>query len=398
MSVPLDRLYNFLRDVYNHHDLIIYRFFPHGSRKIEDLNLLLPTNPFTDHTYGNVVIFHDQEPLNFDLYTNNNIEYLSNINECFHQVIDLAQIESYTSIINQHASKLNLKIKILPTLWLRPVILIHSEQRSNQVKRYESENFIGAYWWCHAIIARDWFRYAQHDRNLIDTKTITHDFLIYNRAWTGTREYRLKFIELLIQNNIANSCLTWFNSVDDGQNYRNHKFKNVDFQIENFDLEDYFDPTSASASASADYCSADYQRTNIEIVLETLFDDGRLHLTEKILRPMACAQPFILAATMGSLEYLRGYGFETFGDLIDESYDTMPDPAERLQAICIEMKRISQLPQEEKNQLFNDMKQIALKNQQTFFSESWHQSIIDEFKQNFEDAYNQFEQIIRYPV
>jgi hypothetical protein len=192
--------------------------------------------------------------------------------------------------------------------------------------------------------------------------------------------------------------LTWFNPVDDGCKYQNHQFKNSNFELENFDLEDYFDPTSASASASADYCATDYQRTNIEIVLETLFDDGRLHLTEKILRPMACAQPFILAATMGSLEYLRGYGFETFGDLIDESYDTIPDPAERLQAICIEMKRISQLPQEEKNQLFNDMKQIALKNQQTFFSEGWHQSIIDEFKQNFEDAYNQFKQIIRYPV
>ena len=41
MSVPLDRLYNFLHDVVDH-DITIYRFWPHGSKKLEDLVSLLP--------------------------------------------------------------------------------------------------------------------------------------------------------------------------------------------------------------------------------------------------------------------------------------------------------------------------------------------------------------------
>ena len=394
MSVPLDRLYNFLHDEVHRDDLHIYRFYPHGSRKLSDLSVLDTLCVFSHQAHGNVVFFHDQEPLNFDLYAQTTVDEVAQINEHFRQLIDIDQHQ----LINQHLPNLNLKSKIHPTLWLRPAILVHSEMQSEQVSRYESQNFIPVYWWCHALIARDWFRYAQYDPTFKNPKTITHDFLIYNRAWTGTREYRLKFVELLLQNDIADKCLTWFNSVDNGQHYRSHKFKNIDFNIEHSDLEELFDPTIALSSASADYCSADYQNTNIEVVLETLFDDTRLHLTEKTLKPIACAQPFMLAATAGSLEYLRGYGFETFGNLIDESYDTIHNPIVRLQAICAEMKRISQLPQEQKNQLFNSMKQIALKNQQLFFSEEWYQSIIHEFKQNFNCAFHQLDQILRYPV
>jgi hypothetical protein len=270
-----------------------------------------------------------------------------------------------------------------------PVILIHSEKRSQNLNKYEQTKYIGVYYWCHAVIARDWFRYANHDEFLHRPKTITHDFLIYNRSWSGTREYRLKFVELLVQNDLDNHCMTWFNSIDDGLNYCDYKFKNSGLEITNFNLEDSFNPTVADSSASADYHAPDYQCTNMEIVLETLFDDDRLHLTEKTLRPIACAQPFILAATAGSLEYLRSYGFETFGELIDESYDLIQNPLERLHAICAEMKRISLLDPEQKKQLFDKMQQIAQKNQQRFFSNQWHQSIVDEFKQNFDCAYQQ---------
>ena len=41
----------------------------------------------------------------------------------------------------------------------------------------------------------------------------------------------------------------------------------------------------------------------------------------------------MLAATPGSLQYLKQYGFETFHGLIDESYDTILDPRERLKTI-----------------------------------------------------------------
>jgi hypothetical protein len=248
------------------------------------------------------------------------------------------------------------------------------------------------------MIARDWFRYAQHDV-LLSKRTPHKDFLIYNRAWSGTREYRLKFAELVVNHDMYSHCKMGFNS-EDLIDYREHQFQNKKFQIQRQDLEQYFFHNTSDSSASADYCAHDYQTTNIEVVLETLFDDDRLQLTEKILRPIACGHPFILAATQGSLEYLRGYGFKTFHNIIDETYDTIVDPAQRLQAILIEMKRIATLPHDAKQQVYDSLRSIAAYNQQRFFSAEWHDQLITEFKENFDSAvidYNQRMQSLRTP-
>jgi hypothetical protein len=120
-------------------------------------------------------------------------------------------------------------------------------------------------------------------------------------------------------------------------------------------------------------------------VLETLFDDCRWHLTEKSLRPIACGKPFILAATPGSLEYLRTYGFETFNGLIDESYDTIIDSKDRLTAIIVEMKRIAMLDINTKQVLYAKLHKIAQRNKQRFFNGLFDQ-VIEEYKTNLDQA------------
>jgi hypothetical protein len=67
------------------------------------------------------------------------------------------------------------------------------------------------YYWSHGVIARDWFRYAQY---VSQEKKINTTFLIYNRAWSGTREYRLRFAELLIHLNLQEHCKTSVNPVE----------------------------------------------------------------------------------------------------------------------------------------------------------------------------------------
>jgi hypothetical protein len=141
-----------------------------------------------------------------------------------------------------------------------------------------------------------------------------------------------------------------------------------------------------NSNASADYNSQDYSQTGMEIVLETLFDDSRWHLTEKALRPIACGKPFMLVATAGSLEYLRSYGFETFGDLIDESYDLETDPVARLNTVIREMRRIAALIPADKIILWNQLHKIAERNKQRFFSAEWQASIIQEYVDNMNQA------------
>jgi len=263
------------------------------------------------------------------------------------------------------------------------ILILHSEKRSRQLKLYESNNYVGVYYWSHAIIAADWFRYAPHDPLLtVNFGQIQKDFLIYNRAWSGTREYRLRFMHELVKQQLQSQCLTSFAIWDNHQNYLDYQFKNPEFEVDLAGLDQHFLPNTYDSNASADYNNTDYAQIGIEIVLETLFDDDRLHLTEKTLRPIACGRPFILMATAGSLQYLRDYGFKTFDGLIDETYDTISNPIERLQAVVNEMSKIAKLDQTKKLMLWDQLYKIAKFNQQLFFSTQWQQSIHQEFISN----------------
>jgi hypothetical protein len=163
-------------------------------------------------------------------------------------------------------------------------------------------------------------------------------------------------------------------------------------QVDLTALASNFPANTHDASSSADYNNKDYASTAIEIVLETLFDDSRLHLTEKTLRPIACGRPFMLMSPHGSLQYLRDYGFQTFDRLIDETYDTIEDPAQRLQAVIKEMSRISALPQVEKHRLWSKLYEISKFNQRLFFSHQWQQSIQQEFLTNLTQSLSVLEQ------
>lgn len=60
----------------------------------------------------------------------------------------------------------------------------------------------------------------------------------------------------------------------------------------------------------------------LHIVTETEMSSGEvLRITEKILKPIVALQPFIVFGNPHSLEIMRNMGFQTFGDVIDESYD-----------------------------------------------------------------------------
>lgn len=237
-----------------------------------------------------------------------------------------------------------------------------------EVDKFAQSGFVPVYYWSHAIIALDWFRYAEHDSQLhYNADQVQTDFLIYNRAWSGTREYRLFFIEQLLNSALQSHCNVSFNHTD-REHYSTYQFANPDFKISRYDMHLQLKPNTYDATASADYCAEDYASAGIEVVLETLFDDSRLHLTEKSLRPIACGKPFMLMATAGSLAYLRQYGFETFQDLIDERYDTIQDPRQRLLAVIAEMSRIAALPVAEKVQLFQRLHEIAERNRKHFFT------------------------------
>jgi len=361
MSIPLDRLYHYIESVAQevYGDVLIYRFYPHGSKNITDLNLM-KDYPRLNRSVDPELICNDQEPLNYKLYENIPIPKFS-----------------YAHLIDTPCQNLRVQTHGI----YDQCLLLHSEQRSSDVATYQNHGFIPVYYWSHALIARDWFRYAEHWKVCPTTDSTL--FLIYNRAWSGTREYRLKFLDLLIDYDIHRLCKTTCNFVepDSKIHYSQHSFINEHFCPVN-PLENYFPLTNTNSTASADFDPNDYNSIKIEVVLETLFDDQRIHLTEKILRPIACGVPFIMASAPDALKYLKSYGFKTFDTVFDESYDDIQDPVKRLEKIAQLMKTISQWNPNDSVKKFKQLQQIAEFNKSHFFSSAFSNQIIKELKLN----------------
>ena len=370
MSIPLDRLYHFIEDIAKeiNDNIIIYRFYPHGEKNIDNLVELHGPRSWKERALSISVYCHDQEPLDYELYQNITKNYK------LHTILKSLSIEGSRNLMHQ------------PTIYNK-TCLLHSEKRSTNLTTYQTNECVDVYYWSHALMALDWFRFAEHTTQ---KKQVDKLFLIYNRAWCGTREYRLKFLDLLVELGLENYCQTSVNPVepDLGIHYKIHKFKNPRW-CPISSLENFFPISTAQSHYSADFDLNDYESTDIEVVLETLFDDSRLHLTEKSLRPIACGQPFIIAGTYGSLEYLRSYGFKTFGNIWDESYDTIENSEERLFAITNLMKTISQWTPKEKITKLINAQEISDYNRRHFFNKEFVNQIMAELKTNLTSGLNQ---------
>jgi hypothetical protein len=369
MTVPSHNLYDFVHQVTEKRFLMFY-FYPWGEKNfsavkdyqidVTDQNALttvdasrfFPDNllgPYQIRNFQPVLICHDQEPLFFDYYSDNG--------QGMKEFLEKKQQNLNYPIVDQ-----NLRSCHNWSMYKR-WILLHSEKNSHELQRYENTGrYIGAFWWSHAMIARDWYRFAEYDRLLLQKNNNRKLFLVYARDTAGSRKYRQDFLSMITD--INDHC-----------------------QIGSVKT------TSVDSTASAIYDSVDMSATDINIVLETLFADQRIHLTEKTLRPIACGQPFILAAGSGSLEFIRKYGFETFHPWINESYDLEPDHDRRLALIIKEMHRLASLAPAEKQLIIDHCKEIAERNKKHFFSADFFNQVVNELKSNVDQAWQQIQGI-----
>ena len=328
MSIPTNNLYNFVAQALENKFLIKY-FYPWGEKGfgniVDNCEDKTPNNQYRNISSIPVVLCHDQEPLDFDLYSDAQVQLTDWGKQC--------KQWGYTN--------LNLR-------WNNPTdcnqfwTLLHSERNSPDIDRYESTgSFLCAYWWSHALIARDWYRFALYDNRLVrQGQDIKANFLVYARGTTGKRAYRTQFIELLKQ-------------------IPNVQLGSIDEQV-------------VTSDTSAEYTPNDFTGTNCSLILETVID--RIHLTEKTLRPIACGHPFILYNGSGALETLRSYGFHTFHPYIDESYDKEINPTKRMHMILQEMNRINLSSKKHQEYIWKGCQEIASHNKSLFFNDKflWH--------------------------
>ena len=386
MSVPLDNLYNWVESLFSN-PVVLYVFHPHGSKKISDCVFLTKYNGNTLWKSPGVIM-HDQEPLDWDLYQDS-AQYLDLWNHYeFDPNTTLSTVPLYRKLCFEYFCNFNLASVAFANLMVYDrVILVHSEKNSRDLAHYEQNGFVCVHYWAHAVIARDWYRFAEHDPRLDATITNQTTFLIYCRDWSHRREYRLKFLELLIKNQLHQHSLTSVMHVNSqNQHFADYEFLNPELTLDCPDLINQLPANTFNSTASADYEYQDFVQSKISVILETVFDDSRVHLTEKTLRSIACGHPFILAAGPRALEYIRSYGFKTFDPWIDESYDQEYNSLARLEKIIHAMKKIQSLSDSKQQEFDRAIKDIANYNKKHFFSKQFADMLQAELKDNLRKA------------
>lgn len=76
-----------------------------------------------------------------------------------------------------------------------------------------------------------------------------------------------------------------------------------------------------------------YKNSLVSIITETNYELSELTATEKTWKPAKEKHPFIMVGAAGALRTMREFGFQTFDEFWDESYDEEQDPRIRMYRI-----------------------------------------------------------------
>jgi hypothetical protein len=85
-----------------------------------------------------------------------------------------------------------------------------------------------------------------------------------------------------------------------------------------------------------------YIDTYFSLVTETVVEQPWPFRTEKIAKPLMIGHPFIVATTPGYYRDLHRLGFQTFGHVIDESFDTIEHHQDRMDRIIAVVQDLCQ--------------------------------------------------------
>lgn len=338
-----DPFYNLYRCIINccQHSNIDFEFFLNLGTN-DPANLVDPNNVYNnlsqkfDIMKKRRIIFHDQEPILFDSYKAN-WEY---------KVIYLNRLQTNHILSNSE---------------------INSEDKNKLLERSGWHDF---YWFSNGFLSLEWYRFYEYAKFLENNWQPQKTFSSYNRIFKG-REHRLK-IAKHIYNNYADksilSCHADENSIDQNifLNTVNTANENLSFTIHEDDFINSF----------------------CHVVTERIYDESRIHLTEKVFRPIICCRPFILVSSPGSLKYLKRYGFKTFDAFWSEQYDDISDHESRLQEIFKIIDQVGKLSQNEILNLLDQMKSILLFNRQHFYN-GFKKTITKELFNNLDIALSQ---------
>ena len=167
-----------------------------------------------------------------------------------------------------------------------------------------------------------------------------------------------------------------------------HKLEEIKTNLQKLKLPLMIDNNFVKGSASSDSGNTLLTLSHSalwHVVGETIFYHDKLHLTEKIFKPICTRRPFILIGAKNNLQYLRNYGFKTFSNWISEDYDNEPNHDTRIILAVNELEKLCKLSMAELKEMHLDMQEILLYNYNHFYNE-FRKIIVDEMLDNFQEC------------
>ena len=296
----------------------------------------------------------------------------------------------------------------------REITLVTSEYSEDVNNVSTNNNYNKLYYFFHGFAALDWYRgYYALNYNKSIVKQYNYDFISFNRIINNDRSYRIYFISLLKVLELLEHGLVSFGVTDDehgdwrdevmdaktklSERARHHVEEHlVDINKLVIDHHEIHGSASADILRTIERVNVNNDTLNTDafwhVVTETVFYYPKLHLTEKIFKPIASKQPFMLMAAPGNLAYLKSYGFKTFDSVIDETYDTIQDPDLRTQAVVKQLYWYCNLSPGEKTDVIKQLEPIIQHNFDHFYGEFRHiitRELLDNTKTLFQSiGYN----------
>jgi hypothetical protein len=101
----------------------------------------------------------------------------------------------------------------------------------------------------------------------------------------------------------------------------------------------------------------------VYVITETVAGYPYPYFTEKTWRAMFTGRPFMMVNAQHSLKKLQEFGFQTFSQWWDETYDEKTLAADRIESMVVTLKSLTRLSKKELQELNQDMLPVIQHNQ-----------------------------------
>lgn len=120
-----------------------------------------------------------------------------------------------------------------------------------------------------------------------------------------------------------------------------------------------------------------YNQTAYSIVAETNYANDYSFYTEKIVKPILAERLFVVFSGQHYLRNLRTLGFKTFGNIIDETYDTVKDSNLRFK---LALDQVNSLLGQNQEQVLLSIRHITEHNKKIMLETDWSAHTLADIK------------------